>query len=70
MEVTVGNVTVVITDYKPKIDHNRSCDNASPGANSPQILCDSLNNESSDEKADKTVDSDVNGDMDTVNGNS
>ena len=68
MEVTVGNVTVVITDYKPKIDHSQSCDNASSETN---ILCDSLNNESSDEKADnKNVDSDVNGEMDTVNANS
>ncbi|KAI0231901.1 YY1-associated factor 2 [Lamellibrachia satsuma] len=73
MEVTVGNVTVVITDYKPKTDRNSSslsCESTSPSANSRSI-CDSTNNESSDEKPDsKHTDSDISGDLDTVPGNS
>ena len=69
----MGNVTVVITDYKPKTDRNSSslsCESTSPSANSRSI-CDSTNNESSDEKPDsKHTDSDISGDLDTVPGNS
>jgi len=73
MEVTVGNVTVLITDYKPKSDRNSSslsCDSISSSTNSHSI-CDNTNNESSDEKPDcKHTDNDISADMGMVHSNS